>query len=252
MKKTLTLVLLALTSISYAQVDWAIKSLKKPTELVSTLSGTAMDMTIECENKGTTTFNAGDSIIFNMLLLRPGVPANQALIAEFPSRASAGVYSLHLLTSEVKPGETYDIEVNNLNYRGFVNYSLDVVFGLRAYALNQVDDDSTNNVSGTTITWWNIDRNGVSVDEVNFNNNIAAYPNPASDVLNVELLHTKLAEVKVELVDLTGKTVISKTIEDSFNGESYKLNVGEVENGMYILKVTNGTEVSTTKVSIAH
>ena len=53
MKKIFTLLLITFTSISFAQVDWAIKSIKSPTELESTASGTTLALTIECENKGT-------------------------------------------------------------------------------------------------------------------------------------------------------------------------------------------------------
>ena len=84
MKKIFTILLIALTSLSFAQVDWAVKSIKSPTELESTTSGTALALTIECENRGTSTISAGDSVIYNMLIIDK--ETNQ-IITQFPQNA---------------------------------------------------------------------------------------------------------------------------------------------------------------------
>ena len=42
-----TFLLIALTNLSFAQVDWAIKSIKSPTELESTSTGTSFDLIVE-------------------------------------------------------------------------------------------------------------------------------------------------------------------------------------------------------------
>ena len=255
MKKTLTLLLLTIcASTTFAQVNWAIKSLKSPTELVteSSTTGTPIVAVIECENLGTETVKAGDSIIFNLLVLSPDLPAGQNILYRYPENAS---YVLAVLSEDVPPNGTYDITINQ-TIPIYTSISLNVVVGVSSYLLdrsaNLIDSDSTNNLLGAPIIWYNEYRNGVSVNEVNYNGKVAAYPNPANDILNVELLYTKVADVKIELVDLVGKSVISEGFPNLSEHGAFQLSTTSIKNGVYILKVTNGSEISTRKVTISH
>lgn len=254
MKKTLTFLLILASSSLFAQVNWSIKSLKSPTELQTTNAnvGTPISAVIECENLGTDTARAGDSIIYNLLVISPDLPASQNILYRFPSTAT---YALDLLREDVPPNGTYDITINQ-TILVYTRNSINVVVGATSYLFdrtaNLIDSDSTNNLLGENIIWYNEYRNGVSVNEVDYNNKVTAYPNPANDILNVDLLYTKVADIKIELVDITGKTVISENSPNLSQLGAFKLNTAGVENGVYILKVSNGTEVSTRKVTIAH
>ena len=53
-------------------------------------------------------------------------------------------------------------------------------------------------------------------------------------------------------MDLTGKAVVRNDEVNIITPNSYNLNTEGLENGIYILKVTNGDEVSTTKVTVSH
>ena len=253
MKKTLTFLLVALASVSYAQIDWAIKSVKSPTELESTSSGTKFTVVLECENKGSETVKAGDTIAFNMLLIDI---AGQSIILEYPPRASSGNLVLSLVTEDIAPGATYDLSLPELSTTAIVRNSLEVRLGFSSYLFNRTtlpnDVDSSNNVNFRDITWWNEYRNGVSVSELSYDKNIAVYPNPANDVLNVEIQKADIQNTTIELVDLTGKVIISEKVADVFAEGAFKLNVTDVQNGLYIVRVTSGDEISTTKVNIAH
>ncbi len=63
--------------------------------------------------------------------------------------------------------------------------------------------------------------------------NINVYPNPTSDVLNVELSNTN--NVKIELADITGKNIL--TVVPSTNKTS--LNLNDFKNGVYFVKIIN-------------
>ncbi|PCJ64606.1 MAG: hypothetical protein COA58_12780 [Bacteroidetes bacterium] len=253
MKKTLTLLLVALTSLSFAQVDWAINSVKSPTNINSTSSGTSFDIVLECENKGTDTIQPGDSIIFNMLLI--DLETSNVWL-QYPANAASGNYSIVIATEQILPGATYDITQTGLSTSLIVRDSRNMRMGINTYLFDRsnpiIDDDSTNNSTFRDLIWFNEYGNGVSVNEVKYNGDIAAYPNPANDILNVEITHTQISGVKLELVDLTGKTVVSHQVEDVFSTIAYQINVSAVENGIYILKVTNGDEILTTKVTVSH
>jgi len=68
------------------------------------------------------------------------------------------------------------------------------------------------------------------------------YPNPAKET--VELVCSEnLENAEISITDLSGKTVYS---EETVSGVNIKLNVAHLENGLYIINVTN-TNVSTSK-----
>ena len=116
-----------------------------------------------------------------------------------------------------------------------------------------MDSDSSNNTNFVDITWWNPQRWNVSVEDVKYNSdNIAVYPNPANDQLNVRLLFAESNAVNIELFDLTGKVVASPNRNQAISPNQYTIDVADLSKGVYILKVTNGTKVSTSKVTISH
>jgi hypothetical protein len=67
------------------------------------------------------------------------------------------------------------------------------------------------------------------------------YPNPASDVLNIELLdQTFTPESKIVLLDLTGRVMLQTTSQG--NARNASLHLDALTNGVYILQVLNGNE----------
>lgn len=70
------------------------------------------------------------------------------------------------------------------------------------------------------------------------------YPNPASDVLNVRLAGALSTISTVQIVDLNGRQVFSK----SFNNVSdAQINVNDLSAGMYLINITSGDTVETQK-----
>lgn len=83
--------------------------------------------------------------------------------------------------------------------------------------------------------------NSLSTLEVMSKNKIGVYPNPVSDVLNIE------AKEKIErfdIFDLTGKTVLS----DKANSNRLEINVSHLSTGNYLLKVKTASGTSTQKI----
>ena len=63
--------------------------------------------------------------------------------------------------------------------------------------------------------------------------NLAIFPNPAKSELNIKL-NKIYREIKIQLVDSTGKILTSKTVFDQFETS---LNVARFQSGIYMLKV---------------
>jgi choice-of-anchor B domain-containing protein len=77
--------------------------------------------------------------------------------------------------------------------------------------------------------------------DVLVNNKNAIYPNPCSDVLNLNLTNKS----QVNLYDIQGNKVFN--VSDVYN---IQLNTNFLSNGIYILKLTDETGVSTHKISV--
>ena len=94
-------------------------------------------------------------------------------------------------------------------------------------------------------------QSGLYVFEVNYDNPLgtdvvvnkeyAIYPNPCTDVLNINLSSL----TQVELFDIQGNKVFS-TSEQS----NVQLHTNLISNGIYILKLTDETGFSTHKISV--
>ena len=94
---------------------------------------------------------------------------------------------------------------------------------------------------GYTIYWSDcIDKDYLSVDE-NEIADVAVYPNPAKDVIHVEMMCESPVH-RIEIYDVTGKLMIS-SIE-------IEINVSELETGMYFVNILTEKGVVTKKISI--
>ncbi|MBS1979488.1 MAG: T9SS type A sorting domain-containing protein, partial [Bacteroidetes bacterium] len=76
---------------------------------------------------------------------------------------------------------------------------------------------------------------------------VKAYPNPTSEVLQVE---SSLPIVTSSLMDATGREW--KVALDQTSPERYKLGVSVVPSGLYILKIATSEKVSLLKIIIRH
>lgn len=76
-----------------------------------------------------------------------------------------------------------------------------------------------------------------------FNTAVASiYPNPASDILNIDLSPKfDAAKVSVSITDMVGKKVLNFRASDSYN-------ISALANGIYMVNITDGTYTATHKI----
>ena len=106
---------------------------------------------------------------------------------------------------------------------------------------------------GTDATWYystatpmvrmNFNPNLASIEETT-NNTFEVYPNPASDVVNIKFNDATNAAISV--LNLAGKEVMTSTV----NGTQTSFSTSSLTNGVYLIKVSNGTDVQITKVIV--
>lgn len=94
---------------------------------------------------------------------------------------------------------------------------------------------------------------GASVPEINDGsslNDIHVFPNPAADLINIDLQH---AEPNSTLVvhDIFGKKIIEQNIENSTT--DFELNTSALSNGLYFLSIVSATrKTHVTKFVVSH
>lgn len=87
----------------------------------------------------------------------------------------------------------------------------------------------------------------LNVNNVNGSNifEIAAYPNPVNNVLNLQINGEVGSKAVVHLTDVTGKVLLS----DRVNANTKELNVSDLPSGIYLLKYSDGYHTETIKVT---
>jgi thiol-disulfide isomerase/thioredoxin len=76
------------------------------------------------------------------------------------------------------------------------------------------------------------------------------YPNPSNGQLTLSLAATTAGEVTIEVSNLVGQ-VVSTTVATSTEGDNaFELNLADLANGQYIVKVSNNDAFTTTSIQI--
>jgi hypothetical protein len=245
MKKTLTLLLLAIASFGYAQVDIAMTSIDKPEYIQDGTDGnTIFELQFTATNKGPA-LAAGDSIFFSWAILNEA--RTQVVVLADPE--------LFPLGSALASGASFQSPTFNVGVNTTLGTTAPINLAVLAYVYNRstnpVDADSTDNTLFKSYLWEK--QYGASVSNVSYNDdNLAVYPNPVSEELNVNLLFAQSNNVSIQLMDLNGKVVADNSTIIGISPNNYKIGVAGLENGLYVLRVVNGKSISTSKVTIAH
>jgi len=96
----------------------------------------------------------------------------------------------------------------------------------------------------------NIDTS-TDIDELSTVSEFGIYPNPFSEVTNVEFNLIQPSDVKIEVYDVVGKLMQSNIHSNRSLGENrIPLNVGNISKGMYLVKLTVGTNELTKRIII--
>lgn len=247
MKKTFTLLLVFVASFTFAQVNLAVKSIDQPTYIKDNPDGLSTDFTLAftMTNKGPA-LNPGDTIVYTFGIINRDV--TPAAFVFTPS------LNFILVAQRIDSGVDFSVNPQVFKVNTIMGKTTNIDFAINAFITNRttnpIDTDSTDNTVLKSMIWEK--QYGASVEATTFKNNVALFPNPANNVLNVEILAAQRDGVSIEVLDLTGKVVIQANDVSPINANKYQLNVDGLERGIYLVKITNGEAVTTEKVTITH
>jgi hypothetical protein len=133
---------------------------------------------------------------------------------------------------------------------GVTGSNFDPSVGAGAQVLTYSYTDN-NNCSGTAVVTVNVNA-CVGIAEQQDGSAVKVYPNPATDFINVVIVPTENGQVQVQMFDLSGKAT-SEQFAFNVSGNmsnTLPVNTANIASGAYLMRVTNGTQVSVTRVVI--
>ena len=77
-----------------------------------------------------------------------------------------------------------------------------------------------------------------SIQNKNMDLHVKLYPNPAQNVVNIDLLNTILVDQNVKILDISGKVVLSSVLGNS----SSSLNIENLRSGIYFMVINTASE----------
>lgn len=101
---------------------------------------------------------------------------------------------------------------------------------------------SNNGCTATSSITLNVSKCVGIEDVLATNGFVQVYPNPTNG--DVFLVFSEVLENQLEVIDVTGKILISKTL----TGQKINLNISHLVNGVYYVKVSNEKGLSTSKI----
>ncbi|MBC8173801.1 MAG: T9SS type A sorting domain-containing protein [Chitinophagales bacterium] len=118
------------------------------------------------------------------------------------------------------------------------------------YEITLIAYGCTNDTIVQSITF---DSTGVSINTLNYIDQIKVYPNPAKDVANISINATQAFEAIITMVDITGRVVSEiLTVQVTEGKNELRLDVSSLSEGMYFISMDAGMERKIVKVLVSH
>lgn len=236
MKKSLLFsVALLLATFVYSQrvVDIGI-SMTSPNTSSTLRTGQPFNVNITVTNNGPDVIKTTDTFVYFM-----GV--GTTIYTQTATRVP--------ITANIPSGGTANYTVTNLTLTGASGGQVTLCSYLILY--NGIVPDSVYdmNIDGNNRSCANMNFSGAGVGSITASKfTSTAYPNPVSDVLNIEFVASKSTASSIEIYDMQGRTVqtINNGIIEAGN-QTVSVDVASLSKGVYFYKVINGTEISMNK-----
>lgn len=112
--------------------------------------------------------------------------------------------------------------------------------------LVQFYTNNSNNEAG----WEAFYTSSTGIDENNGVQDLTLYPNPTNGKMNISYSSKKTQELKIDIIDVTGKTCHSQYFSSSVGVNNYNLNVSFLNQGIYILRIAGSDFVINRKIAV--
>ncbi len=132
---------------------------------------------------------------------------------------------------------TYNVSFTARNSAGTCSGSCTIV----------INADNSGNVTCASV----VTDEFTGINDVNLNNNIEVYPNPASDVVSVSLDLNASKNVNISIVNMLGAKVYSKFLGTVNGSTTEKIDVSNLEVGIYMVRIETEKGTAVKKLNIS-
>jgi hypothetical protein len=154
------------------------------------------------------------------------------------------------------PGQGLKTRSINLKDKGYTNQSIWIAFVLTT-------DLYTNPTTGVPNT--NAGGSALAIDEIKVvegapstgindpkkeSLHVNVYPNPTHGIFNVAVYSESNSTAIIEVVDLVGRVVYTKTAEVGIGKNTIELNASELNNGLYLIQTKINNKVNVSKLMV--
>ena len=142
--------------------------------------------------------------------------------------------------------ENWDVNINDYPSVPAGTYR----FGFWVDANEEISETDETNNAGLLAGNNNYSPSTSNLTELNGVESISVYPNPTSDFIYVEVDSENKIESSISLFNLSGQEVLTIDAADSFASEKVKIDVSNMEEGVYILRFVAKGELFTKKIVV--
>ena len=158
----------------------------------------------------------------------------------------------------IKAIDGYQIRISKNEDMSDADYHNVVNAASSSYPLNELDKSeyywSIRAYKGNDTCEWaenfNFSTMYVGINDISNLSGFSVSPNPAVSTIKVAFSSANSTETEIAIVDLLGKTVISKNVGTVVGNYSRSFDISELESGMYIIEVKQGNSTSSQKFLI--
>jgi len=114
-------------------------------------------------------------------------------------------------------------------------YALSGDYQVQLIAINHIcENDTTQQLVSIKVT---------GLEEIDVEESLNLYPNPANNVLNISLASPIQGEIIISVFSIQGKRVIEKTLDQGVALQSIKLDISQLETGSYFIQLSYQNQV---------
>ena len=153
-------------------------------------------------------------------------------------------YELHFGTNLSDPEIRIILGADNNDYQVILPLEVEETYSWQVRAFVEGDTTEWSEDWDLTIESQSIDDYGLTEENVNI------FPNPSNGKLNIELIALKQMNVQVSVMDLLGQVVKEKEFTFNQGLNTQVIDLSDIYDGIYIVKIISGETVLSNKIII--
>lgn len=200
----------------------------KPAAGSTITGGTTLNIEYTFTNKGTGAIKAGDTLVFADPFNNPNEIWIRVMTSDKNTNDTISIKRAQPVGTGIQNGTNLQYCIVGGVWKGSANTPL-------------METDTSNNdacVGGITVTGGTTGVAGINLKNDGTQESLIIVPNPASAQVKFDFVANSAAEVKVRVIDITGREVFTQNFGKAYVGQTnYSLNISNLNNGIYFVEM---------------